>query len=130
MPSCLIANQSEFSSNSIRCLRAISSGHEHLAALAHGLLANAQSQPVVVRINGGTRGIIAMPIFNRTPSHQLRAAGGCVSSTAMNDRELFPVCKPQELWQQLSIRTAPDNARLLSIEIVDHLHTKLAAARQ
>jgi len=64
MPSCLIANQSEFSSNSIRCLRAISSGHEHLAALAHGLLANAQSQPVVVRINGGTRGIIAMPIFN------------------------------------------------------------------
>jgi hypothetical protein len=46
------------------CKYAISSGHEHLAALAHGLLANAQSQPGVVCINGGTRVIVAMPIFN------------------------------------------------------------------
>lgn len=46
--------------------------------------------------NGGTPVIVAMPIFNSNTFHQLRAAGGCASSTAMNDRELFPVCKPQK----------------------------------
>jgi hypothetical protein len=84
----------------------------------------------VVRINGGTRGIIAMPIFNSNTFSSTSCGRRLRFFDSQNDRELFPVCKPQELWQQLSIRTAPDNARLLSIEIADHLHTKLAARRQ